>query len=756
MANEQNNSDQGLIIPTAVAIDRNKNSQFAVKWAVENLRLKDNRIILVHVISTPQPNSDPQNGVPKQCNALSPSEIHQIFLPYRGLCARKGVRVKDVIIHDLDIANALCEYIKANFITTIVLGASTRNAISRGATALKIKSATETITTTTSATSRDALDTIFSPVFRRLGSSRTSVSSDKASSLNSSIDIARYQPMEPWIRPPSSSTTPSQSSESSNELLHTATWEGRYGSKNPIPGNSAATSFEYTPFGSSSTSPLDSVEFIREFGHTNTSHVNKQVAGRKYSVPNNNLLIRTKDNLLRFPYGSSYQSEVQSFQSDASIEFIDRTRMPNLSRSSTNSSQAAEMEDELRRLKQELMQIAKEYNAACREAAIAREQVREIEQWKLEVASKTEGGNKAQESALAIVEAEEQNCNASVMVASKAQQLAEPEFEKGRRGETKSKQDAEEKKQETLACGVARHRRFTIDEIEVATNYFSSSCKIGEGGYGPVYKAFLDYTQVAVKTLKSDVSQGRKQFQREVEVLSLMRHPHIVILLGACPEYGCLVYEYMENGNLEDRLYRKNGTRTLPWRVRFRIAAEVAIALNFLHNTRPEPVVHRDLKPANILLDKNYVSKISDVGLSRMIPVSSSGSAGTLYHATAAAGTFCYIDPEYQQTGILGTKSDIYSLGIVLLQIITARPPMGLKHHVGRAIETGRFAEILDPSVKDWPVEEAMKFAEVALKCCELRRRDRPPLDLVILPELERLRDLEQGGQEGFFVALDG
>lgn len=214
----------------------------------------------------------------------------------------------------------------------------------------------------------------------------------------------------------------------------------------------------------------------------------------------------------------------------------------------------------------------------------------------------------------------------------------------------------------------------------------------------------------------------------------------MVILLGACPEYGCLVYEYMENGCLDDCLFCKDGATTLPWPTRFAIAAEIATALNFLHQTKPQPLVHRDLKPANILLDKNFVSKISDVGLSRLVPPPVADSI-TEYRVTAAAGTFCYIDPEYQQTGLLGTKSDIYSLGIILLQIITAKPPMGLTHKVKRAIEMGRFIDILDQSVKDWPVEETLCFAKLALKCSELRRRDRPSLDLVILPELEMLRE---------------
>lgn len=111
----------------------------------------------------------------------------------------------------------------------------------------------------------------------------------------------------------------------------------------------------------------------------------------------------------------------------------------------------------------------------------------------------------------------------------------------------------------------------------------------------------------------------------------------MVILLGACPEYGCLVYEYMENGTLEDRLFCKNNTPPLSWRARFRIASEIATGLLFLHQAKPEPLVHRDLKPANILLDKHLTSKISDVGLARLVPPFVSDSYSN-YHMTSAAG----------------------------------------------------------------------------------------------------------------------
>lgn len=223
----------------------------------------------------------------------------------------------------------------------------------------------------------------------------------------------------------------------------------------------------------------------------------------------------------------------------------------------------------------------------------------------------------------------------------------------------------------------------------------------------------------------------------------------MVLLLGACPEYGCLVYEYMANGSLDDCLFRRGKNPVLPWQFRFRIAAEIATGLLFLHQTKPEPLVHRDLKPGNILLDRNFVSKISDVGLARLVPPSVANTV-TQYRMTSTAGTFCYIDPEYQQTGMLGIKSDVYSLGVMLLQIVTAKSPMGLTHHVERAIENGTFDQMLDPEVHDWPVEEALTFAKLALKCTELRRKDRPDLGKVVLPELNRLRALAEDSMPNY------
>ncbi|CAI0388098.1 unnamed protein product [Linum tenue] len=300
----------------------------------------------------------------------------------------------------------------------------------------------------------------------------------------------------------------------------------------------------------------------------------------------------------------------------------------------------------------------------------------------------------SEEQALALVEKEKAKCKAALEAAEAAEKIAQFEAQKRRAAELRAIQDAEERKKagNGLSHGGGadiRYRRYEIEEIESATKDFANNLKIGEGGYGPVYR----------------------------------------------------VYEYMANGSLEDRLFRRGNTPPLSWQLRFRIAAEIATGLLFLHQTKPEPLVHRDLKPGNILLDRNFVSKISDVGLARLVPPSVADSV-TQYRMTSTAGTFCYIDPEYQQTGMLGVKSDIYSLGVMLLQIITAKPPMGLTHHVQRAIDKGTFEDMLDPTVPDWPVEEALRFARLALQCAELRRKDRPDLGNEVLPELNRLRML--------------
>lgn len=199
----------------------------------------------------------------------------------------------------------------------------------------------------------------------------------------------------------------------------------------------------------------------------------------------------------------------------------------------------------------------------------------------------------------------------------------------------------------------------------------------------------------------------------------------------------------MENGSLEDRLFRRKNTPPLLWFDRVRIAWEVASALVFLHNSKPRAIIHRDLKPANILLDRNYVSKIGDVGLSTMVGEDSL-LLSAAYKDTAPVGTLCYIDPEYQRTGVVCPKSDVYAFGMVILQLLTAKPAIALAHKVESAVDDNRLLEVLDTECGAWPIEEAKELALIALKCTELRRRDRPDLQDEVLPALQKLKDVAE------------
>uniref|UniRef100_A0A0D9WRF5 RING-type E3 ubiquitin transferase n=1 Tax=Leersia perrieri TaxID=77586 RepID=A0A0D9WRF5_9ORYZ len=281
-------------------------------------------------------------------------------------------------------------------------------------------------------------------------------------------------------------------------------------------------------------------------------------------------------------------------------------------------------------------------------------------------------------------------------------------------------------------------RRYSRREIQLATDNFSDAKKIGEGGYGNVYRCTLDHTEVAVKVLQQDSSDKIDEFLREVEILSQLHHPNLLLLLGFCPEIGCLVYEYMENGSLEDQLINNKGHQSLHWFLRIQIIFEVACGLAFLHATKPEPIVHRDLKPGNILLDKNYVSKIGDVGLAKLISdIVPEGL--TEYRDTAVAGTLYYMDPEYQLTGTIRPKSDVYALGIVILQLLTGKRPHGLILSAEEAIRKGSISDFLDRSQIDWPIAEAEILAKLAVQCTALKCRDRPSLESEVLPELENI-----------------
>ncbi|KAJ0966667.1 hypothetical protein J5N97_023584 [Dioscorea zingiberensis] len=301
--------------------------------------------------------------------------------------------------------------------------------------------------------------------------------------------------------------------------------------------------------------------------------------------------------------------------------------------------------------------------------------------------------------------------------------------------------EAEELRQRKSVSGSIQQSRnfieFSYIELQQATQNFDESLKIGEGGYGSVYKGFLRHTTVAIKKLNSQSRQGEAEFQQELDVLSKVRHPNLVILIGACVEERALVYEFLPNGCLEDRLVCKDNSAPLTWQVRTLIAAEICAALTFLHSNKPHSVVHGDLKPANILLDANFVSKLGDFGICRLLL--QSNDTTNLYRHTHPKGTFVYMDPEFISTGQLTPRSDTYSFGVILLRLLTRRPPLGIVREVQEAIEKGCLHEILDPLAGDWPFVQAKQLAQLGLRCCEISRKNRPDLGKEVWKVLEPL-----------------
>ncbi|XP_034699939.1 U-box domain-containing protein 52-like [Vitis riparia] len=762
-------------VEVAVAIDKDKGSQYALKWAVDHLLSKGQSVTLLHIkqkassIPNPLGNqvaiSDVNEDVARAYKQQLDNQARELFLPFRCFCTRKDIQCNEVILEDTDITKAIINFVTASSIEILVVGAPSRSGFIR-----RFKT-----TDVPSSVLKAAPD--FCTVYVISKGKITSVRSatrpvpnpsppPTASSLHQNQASPTPDPTEAHLKHNRST----RASERSSFGLHNL---NNLEIKSPFTRGRASLSKSYGELSVPETdisfvsSGRPSIDRIFPFSYdnldtgmnprlSNSSEMNPRLSNSsdlntRLSIGSemNPRLSNSSDLNTRLSNGSELDCRSFASSGGRSSELnysLDLSSSSNESGRLSWASQSMEdVEAEMRRLKLELKQTMDMYSTACKEALSAKQTARELHRWKMEEAQRLGEARLAEEAALATAEREKAKAKAALEAAEASQRIAKLEAQKRINAEMVAIKEAEERKKmlDTLAQTDLRYRKYTIEEIEAATELFSESRKIGEGGYGPVYKSYLDHTPVAIKVLRPDAAQGRSQFQQEVEVLSCIRHPNMVLLLGACPEYGCLVYEYMANGSLDDHLFRRGNTPVLPWQLRFQIAAEIGTGLLFLHQTKPEPLVHRDLKPGNILLDRNFVSKISDVGLARLVPPSVADSV-TQYLMTSTAGTFCYIDPEYQQTGMLGTKSDIYSLGIMLLQIITAKPPMGLTHYVERAIEKGTFAEVLDPAVHDWPVEEALKFAKLALQCAELRRKDRPDLGNVVLPELNRLRTLAE------------
>ncbi|XVF79047.1 hypothetical protein PTKIN_Ptkin14bG0188400 [Pterospermum kingtungense] len=281
---------------------------------------------------------------------------------------------------------------------------------------------------------------------------------------------------------------------------------------------------------------------------------------------------------------------------------------------------------------------------------------------------------------------------------------------------------------------------FSLRQIKAATNNFDSANKIGEGGFGPVYKGSLaDGTMIAVKQLSARSRQGNREFVTELGMISALQHPYLVKLYGCCIEGNqlLLIYEYLENNSLARALFGPEEFRLkLDWPTRKKICIGIARGLAYLHEESRLKIVHRDIKATNVLLDKNLNPKISDFGLAKL------HEEDNTHISTKIAGTYGYMAPEYAMHGYLTEKADVYSFGIVALEIVcgkcnTKRRPNGEVVHLLEWAhilkENGNLLDLIDPRIgADCNIEEVKVMIDVALLCTNPTSAARPFMSSVV------------------------
>ncbi|XP_004249029.1 probable LRR receptor-like serine/threonine-protein kinase At1g06840 [Solanum lycopersicum] len=290
-------------------------------------------------------------------------------------------------------------------------------------------------------------------------------------------------------------------------------------------------------------------------------------------------------------------------------------------------------------------------------------------------------------------------------------------------------------------------RSFTFREMTLATNNFNHSNQVGEGGYGAVFKGILaDKTIVAIKRAKEGSVQGQKEFLTEISLLSRVHHRNLVSLLGYCDEEGeqMLVYEFMCNGTLRNWL-SANCKGALSFATRLEIVLGAAKGILYLHTEAHPPIFHRDIKASNILLDSKMTAKVADFGLSRLAPVQDDEGVLPNHVSTIVKGTPGYLDPEYFLTRKLTDKSDVYSLGVVFLEILTGMRPISHGKNIVREVNLAHGSEkmfsVMDSTMGSYPSECVEKFVALALKCCEDKPEDRPSM-LDVVRELETIQSI--------------
>ncbi|KAL8508791.1 hypothetical protein ACS0TY_016126 [Phlomoides rotata] len=320
---------------------------------------------------------------------------------------------------------------------------------------------------------------------------------------------------------------------------------------------------------------------------------------------------------------------------------------------------------------------------------------------------------------------------------------------------------------QNLADKQSNLKVYTLPELKQITRNFSNSAKLGEGGFGCVFKGVIKSSDdpakkidVAIKQLGKRGQQGHKEWITEVDLLGVVDHPNLVKLIGYCAEddergiQRLLIYEYMPNGSVEDHLTRS--TTPLPWDMRLRIALDAACGLTYLHEEMDFQIIFRDFKSSNILLDENWNAKLSDFGLARLGP-----PEGLTHVSTAVVGTFGYAAPEYIRTGHLTSKNDVWSYGVFLYELITGRRPLErnrprneqkllewIKPYLSDA---KKFQQILDPRLERKQIQKsAHRLSLIANRCLVRAQKTRPRMSEI----REMVREVVEASAAGVFFRL--